>query len=321
MAGGVSEFTLIARYLTGLGSPRADVLRGVGDDAAIVRPPAQPMQLLALDTLVEGVHFPADCPAEWVGYRALAVNLSDMAAMGADPCWALVGLTLPTVDVAWVADFAAGLDGLARDAGVAIVGGDVTRGALTVSVQISGSSPGPILRRDGAQAGDRLWVSGRPGEAAAGLNVWQGDERHAARWQGLRRAFLQPQPRLDLGRALRGVATAAIDVSDGLAADAGHIAAASGVGIVLAEAAVRPSARLRACLGSAQARHAYLAGGDDYELCFAAPESATAQVVAAARRVRVPVRQIGRVVEGEGVHLNGVPLEATAYAGYQHFAD
>ena len=317
---GCSEFDLIDRYLARLGAERDDVMLGPGDDAAMTRDGGRPL-LMALDTLVEGVHFPADLPAEWIGYRALAVNLSDIAAMGGTPCWALLGLTLPAPDEAWVARFADGLGRLARASGVAVIGGDVTRGPLTVSLQITGRATGPALRRDGARAGDRVWVSGRPGEAAAGLAVWQqGGARAEARWQGLRRAFIAPRPRVELGQALAGVASAAIDLSDGLAADAGHIAARSGVALHLDPSACHPSARLRRWAGESGAHRLQLGGGDDYELCFTAPRQADDAVRAAARRTRSPVRCIGEVRDGEGVWWGDHRIGETA-AGYRHFAD
>jgi thiamine-monophosphate kinase len=313
-----SEFDLIGRYLAGRGASRDDVLLGVGDDAAVLAGDQRPL-LVALDTLVEGVHFPADLPAAWVGYRALAVNLSDIAAMGGEPCWALLGLTLPEADEAWVAAFADGLDGLARRHSVALAGGDVTRGPLSISVQIAGHANGPVLRRDGAAIGDRLWVSGRPGEAMAGLAAWQDPAtRHQPQWQGLQRAFVAPRPRVALGRALVGIASAAIDVSDGLVADAGHIARRSGVAIALRAADCTGSARLHRWQGEAAARRWMLAGGDDYELCFTAPPAADAAVRAAARASRTPVRAIGRVQAGEGVWLDGESLTGKA-CGYRHF--
>ncbi|QGM21226.1 thiamine-phosphate kinase [Spiribacter sp. 2438] len=314
------EFSLIDQYLTGLGARRDDVALGVGDDAAMVQCAAGESLLLALDTLVEGVHFPADCPAHWVGHRALAVNLSDLAAMGAEPAWALVGLTLPAADEAWVAGFARGLDALAKRHGVAIVGGDVTRGPLTVSLQITGYGGAHGLRRDGARAGDELWVSGRPGEAAAGLRIWQQGDRQSPRWQGLLAAFLEPSPRVALGRRLRGIATAAIDVSDGVIADAGHIARASGVGLSLDMHQVRPSARLVACLGGDEAQRCYLGGGDDYELLFTAPPRARSSIRQAARDAATPVRCIGEARVGDGVALQGGESDSLMPAGYQHFS-
>ena len=314
-----SEFALIRHYLSHLGANRDDVTLGVGDDAAVVTTNGQPL-LMALDTLVDGVHFPSDLPAYWIGYRALAVNLSDIAAMGGEPCWALLGLTLPDVDEDWVAAFADGLGALAVRHGVRVIGGDVTRGPLSISVQITARAPAVPLRRDGARAGDRVWVSGRPGEAMAGLRVWQSPvHRDQPRWAGLRRAFVVPRPRLALGRALAGIATAAIDISDGLAADAGHIADRSGVAIDLAAAACAPSARLRRWVGEV-ATDASPGGGDDYELCFTAPVSADAEVAAAARHSRTPVRCIGSVDAGAGVTRDGRPIADTA-SGYRHFQD
>ena len=312
-----SEFALIRQYLSHLGANRDDVTLGVGDDAAVVTANGKPL-LMALDTLVDGVHFPTDLPAYWIGYRALAVNLSDIAAMGGEPCWALLGLTLPAVDEDWVAAFADGLGALAVCHGVSVIGGDVTRGPLSISVQITGRAPRVPLRRDGARAGDRAWVSGRPGDAMAGLSVWQSRvHRDQPRWRGLRRAFVVPRPRVALGRALAGIASAAIDISDGLAADAGHIADCSGVAIDLAATACRPSSRLRRWRGEAVVE-AQLGGGDDYELCFTAPASADTEVVAAARRSRTPVRCIGSVDAGAGVTCDGRPIADNA-SGYRHF--
>lgn len=314
-----SEFALIRHYLGHLGANRDDVALGVGDDAAVVTTTGQPL-LMALDTLVDGVHFPSDFPAYWIGYRALAVNLSDIAAMGGEPLWALLGLTLPHVDEDWVAGFADGLGTLAARHGVAVIGGDVTRGPLSISLQITGRAPAVPLRRDGARAGDRVWVSGRPGEAMAGLCVWQSPaHRDQPRWAGLRRTFVTPRPRVALGRALAGIATAAIDLSDGLVADAGHIADCSGVAIDLAAASLHPSSRLRRWAGDATTV-VPPGGGDDYELCFTAAVEADADVVAAARSSRTPVRCIGSVDAGAGVTCDGRPVAETA-SGYRHFQD
>ncbi|MEX0451735.1 thiamine-phosphate kinase [Spiribacter sp. 218] len=315
---GCGEFDLIRQYLTGLGADRGDVTYGVGDDAAITCPPASMPAVLALDTLVAGVHFPQDLPAAAVGYRALAVNLTDMAAMGATPAWALLGLTLPASDADWVAAFAGGLDRLARLNNVAVVGGDITRGPLTISLQITGFSPAP-LRRDGARPGDRVWVSGRPGDAAGGLEVWQSAHRQTPRWQGLVRAFTEPRPRIALGQALRGIASAVIDVSDGVLADAGHIAEASQVALQLESTALQPSARLRAWAGAAAGQDLTLAGGDDYELLFTAPDEAGPVIGQVAGQTRTPVRCIGRVVRGAGVDWGGQNADAAARGGYRHF--
>lgn len=319
---GCSEFNLIKRHLSGLGASRSDVILGVGDDAAIVDANEQGRQVMALDTLVDGVHFPSDWPPEWVGYRALAVNLSDLAAMGAQPRWALLGLTLPSADEAWVAGFVRGLDHLAKAFDVALIGGDVTHGPLTISLQITGVAGHAPLRRDGAAPGDHIWVTGRPGEAAAGLAVWQSSAaRDQPRWQGLQTAFTHPSPRLAMGEALQGIASAAIDISDGFIADAGHIAERSGVKLVINPAACHPSARLRHWAGDEDAaQQLFCTGGDDYELCFTAPAVVDAQVVAAAQSAAVPVRCVGRVEVGEGVFWGDQLWGADIAPGYTHFS-
>jgi thiamine-monophosphate kinase len=310
------EFDLIERYLRGLGAARRDVVLGVGDDCALVRPPPDQHLALAADTIVAGVHFPEGLAPADVGHRVLAVNLSDLAAMGADPAWALLTLTLPRSDEAWLAGFAAGFGALAARHGTALVGGDTTSGPLTATVAIAGFvAPGTALRRSGAQAGDSVWVSGCPGEAAAGLAVLQGRvegppevrERLASR-------FLRPEPRVALGRALRGAATACIDVSDGLAGDLGKLCAASGVGAALDGARLPVSADLAAC-GDGRARRWLLAGGDDYELLFTLPPGVEPPSVPG-----VPLTCIGRIVAAPGVLLDGAPLPRDVAHGFDHFA-
>ncbi|PWG62146.1 thiamine-phosphate kinase [Sediminicurvatus halobius] len=315
----LSEFALIARYLVHVGAAREDVLLGVGDDAALVRPAPGRPQALALDTLVADVHFPADAAAADVGHKALAVNLSDLAAMGATPQWALLALTLPKVDEPWLEGFAAGFGALATAHGVALVGGDVTRGPLTVSVQVIGCLAGPALRRDGARPGDRVWLSGRPGEAAAGLAAWQSGAGEDRRWARLLRRLHRPTPRVALGQALAGVASAAIDVSDGVAADAGHIAAASGVGIELRADWLPLSRRLRAWAGDRAAVDLALNGGDDYELCFTAPAAADSALGSLAAAQSLPLTPIGRVTEGAGLRVRDARGRELAGGGYQHF--
>ncbi len=229
----LSESALIERYFRACGAQRADVIAGVGDDAARLTSPGDLELVAATDTLVAGVHFPLTSPASSIGHRALAVNLSDLAAMGARPAWALLALTLPAADEAWLGEFAAGLASLARAHDVALVGGDTTRGPLCVTVTLLGHvPPGAALRRSGARAGDALFVSGTPGDAAAGLALEQGRLRASAAGHAyLRERFLLPTPRMALGERLRAHASGCIDVSDGLLADAGKLAAASGVGV------------------------------------------------------------------------------------------
>lgn len=341
------EFELIDHYFRAAGAGRADVLLGVGDDGALLRPPAGLDLVAVTDTLNEGVHFPAGCDARSVGHRALAVNLSDLAAMGAEPAWALLALTLPGVDEAWLEAFAAGFAALARAHGVALVGGDTTRGPLAVNVQALGFVPaGGGLRRAGGSPGDLVFVSGTPGEAAAGLEIESaalaaaagrgptaGDEPPGdappggapaggdAEARQLRRRFLFPEPRLALGRALRETASACIDVSDGLLGDLGKLAAASGCGAFVDLERLPVSPALRRHAGSARAERMLLGGGDDYELCFTAPPGRAGEVAALAGRCGVPVTAIGVLREEGGVELRraGLP-EAPGLAGFDHFA-
>src|SRR6185503_11515595 len=229
----LSEFELIDRYFRGCGAKRADVHLGIGDDAALLECPAGAQLVAAVDTLVAGVHFPHDSPPASVGHRALAVNLSDLAAMGARPAWALLALTLPRADESWLSEFAAGMAALARAHDIALVGGDTTSGPLCITVQALGHVPrSAALLRSGGGAGDALFVSGTPGDAAAGLAIEQGRLAAAgAAAAHLRERFLYPAPRVALGERLRGYASACIDVSDGLLGDAGKLARASGCGV------------------------------------------------------------------------------------------
>ncbi len=311
----LSEFQLIARYFGALpaAGPAEGVVLGIGDDAAILRVPSGEDLLVSIDTLVAGVHFPPSLSPRAIGHRALAVNLSDLAAMGARPLWFTLAITLPEADPRWLADFAEGLGELASRAGIALVGGDTTRGPLSVTIQVHGAAaPGAALRRDGARPGDELWVTGRPGLAALGLRLLQSG---AEAEDPACAAFLWPEPRIAFGLALLGLASAAIDVSDGLLADAGHIAERSGCGIEI-DAALLPLEAGLASLPRDEALELCLGGGDDYELCFTAPPSAAADISAAAGRLGLPCRRIGRVHAGEGIRCPGF---SPAHAGFQHF--
>jgi thiamine-monophosphate kinase len=314
----LSEFELIARYFDSpdFAVPDAEgVLLGVGDDAALLRLPPGEDLAVSVDTLVAGVHFPSDSSPEQIGHRALAVNLSDLAAMGARPLWFTLALTLPEADEAWLAGFSRGLAALARLYHVALVGGDTTRGPLSITIQVHGSVPAELaLRRDGARAGDDVWVSGHPGTAALGLRqLLAGGPRDEAA-----RVFLAPVPRIALGLALRGLASAAIDVSDGLLADAGHIAGRSGVAIVLERERLPFSPPLAALADPQDACALALTGGDDYELCFTAPPRHAAAIAGAGADLGLACTRIGRVLAGQGVSCTGFVPRA---AGYQHFRD
>ena len=321
----LGEFDLIERYFRAAGATRSDVPLGVGDDGAILRPPPGFDLVAVSDTLVEGVHFPHGAAPRSIGHRALAVNLSDIAAMGAVPAWALLSLTLPSVDEAWLAEFSAGLGALARAHDVALVGGDTTRGPLTLGVQVMGFVPqGEGLRRSGGRVGDLLCVSGTPGDAAAGLALLQREHGTlSAALATLQQRFEYPTPRLALGARLRALATACIDVSDGLHGDALKLASASGCAVHIDPQQVPRSAALAAAVAGgvftdAEAARFTAAGGDDYELLFALPPAALASLQAELARGEITV--IGTLASGAGLWLmaQGVPQPATP-GGFAHF--
>ncbi len=290
----LSEFELIRRYFTH--RPRHAVL-GVGDDAALVSVRRGCELVVSADMLVAGRHFRRDADPRQLGHKALAVNLSDLAAMGATPRWATLALALPAADARWLADFSRGFMALARRFGVDLIGGDTTRGPLNICVQIMGEAPrGAALRRDGARPGDDIWVSGVLGDAALALAALQRRIRlEPAEYARCAARLNRPQPRVALGLALRGVAHSAIDISDGLCADLGHILERSGVAAEIEFAALPASAVLRRYLDRRVARAALLAGGDDYELCFTAPQRARARVLRSGTRAGVALTSIGRV--------------------------
>jgi thiamine-monophosphate kinase len=321
------EFRLIERIRELTAQPRDDVRVGIGDDAAVLAPPPGQELAVAIDTLVEGVHFPRGTAPADLGWKALAVNLSDLAAMGASPAWALLALTLPNADAAFVEGFAEGFAQLARPQRLALVGGDTTRGPLTISVAVHGFvPPGQALTRAGARVGDAVLVTGTLGDAAAGLHALQHPPRDDGGRAGLRSFLIErlnrPTPRLAAGIALRGQATACIDVSDGLLADLGHICAASGVGAEIEAAWLPRSSALLELYDEASALHFALGGGDDYELCFTVPPARVAELQAGLARLGCGATKIGRMVEGEGVRVraaDGAWL-ATDRAGWEHFA-
>lgn len=307
-----SEFELIRRYFT---RPAPSARLGVGDDAALIAP-GEGMELVATtDLLNEGVHFARGAEPRALGHKALAVNLSDLAAMGATPRWVLLALALPRAEERWVEAFAGGLFALAARHGVELVGGDTTRGPLAVCITALGEVPkGSALLRSGAQAGDDIWVSGELGGAALGLA--RPDLAAAAR------RLHQPEPRVELGVRLRGLASAAIDVSDGLAGDLGHILERSRVGARLEYARLPKAAALAELRDAALERRCVLAGGDDYELAFCAPRAARATLETLGRELGVALTRIGEIVAGEPrLVVVGPAGEAMPVgSGFDHFA-
>ncbi|MGH8445650.1 MAG: thiamine-phosphate kinase, partial [Solimonas sp.] len=300
----MDEFSLIRRYFADLTPGGEGIALGIGDDCALLQPPAGEQLAITSDTLIAGRHFPVETAARDVGWKALAVNLSDLAAMGARPWTFTLALSLPRADAAWLAGFADGLGALAREAGIALVGGDTTRGPLSITITVLGTVPAAAaLRRDGARVGDLVCVTGTLGDAALALCRWQAGAIPAnddARW--LRARLDRPTPRLAVGLALRGLATAAIDLSDGLAGDLGHICAASGVGADIELARLPASAAFRAVADAADGAQALqLAGGDDYELCVCIPATRLADAQRACGDL--PLTAIGRIVAGSALRL------------------
>ena len=318
------EFELIAKYFARVGAQRTDVRIGVGDDGAVVMPPASRELVVVTDSLLEGVHFPSGSPPASIGHRAFAVNLSDLAAMGAEPAWGLLALTLPEADEAWLADFSRAAGDLCRRHGVALIGGDTTRGPLGVTVTLLGFAPiGQALERVGGQPGDAVFVTGSPGDSAAGLALEQGrlhvpDSMSA---QILRDRFLFPTPRCEIGIALRGLASACIDVSDGLGGDLEKLCAASGCGAELDAASLPVSDALLAAVGREAAREYALTGGEDYELLFTVPATRMSAMTAAVARGLGPVTRIGTLVAGTGVKVlaRGGVMQFSG-SGFDHFA-
>lgn len=325
---GLTEFELIERYFKS-STARGDVVLGVGDDAAILEVPNGAQLVVSMDALVADVHFGADDAPSAIGHKAIAVNLSDMAAMGAEPAWATLALVMPSADEAWLAAFSEGLLALARRFGVQLVGGDTTRGPLCITIQLHGFVPsGQAIRRDGARPGDVICVTGTLGDAGLALRLRQecGRAHRDADRDYLDGRLDRPSPRVREGIALRGLASSAIDISDGLSADLGHILGASGVGaevdvdaIPLSDAFRRFSGEmdLMAALGLA------LSAGDDYELCFTVPASKLDRLKDVSAEWEIPWRAIGTITEGEGlclVHRDGRPFKL-GQPGYEHFRD
>lgn len=315
------EFRLIDRIRARL-SPGEDVVLGIGDDAALLRPRPGQHLVAACDVLNESIHFAADDPPDAIGHKSAAVNLSDLAAMGAEPAWALLGLSLPAADPAWLDGFLDGFIGLAAQHGLQLVGGDTTRGPRSISVSVMGWVPeGAALRRDGACAGDDVWVSGTLGDAAAALDG-AGSGEHAT-W--LRERLRRPTPRVALGCALRGLAHAAIDVSDGLLADLGHVLDASGVGARVDVDALPASPALLSCGADAAQRRAWQrAGGDDYELLFTASTADRDRIESLSPQHAVALTRIGCIEPERGMRLidaQGAAVESPQRAGWQHFEE
>ena len=311
----MSEFDLIARCFN---RPTRQTLLGVGDDAALIQPSAGQQLVISTDLLVEGTHFFAAADPELLGWKTLAVNVSDMAAMGALPRWATLGIAVPpapTFD--WLDDFSRGFFACADEFGVDLIGGDTTRGPRAFAVTIMGEVPaGQAVRRDGAHAGDSIWISGTPGLASLGLaHLQQRVQLSEPQLGRCLRALHRPQPRVALGLALRGLANSAIDISDGLLADLGHILAASRLGADLIIPDLPPAGLERDCL---------LAGGDDYELLFTTPVGRDNEILALSSKLAIKLTRIGEtaaVAPGQLRLIDAGGGDITpARRGFDHFA-
>lgn len=314
------EFDLIDRLARHVAPAGRGVEIGIGDDAAVLALARGEVLVAATDTLNEGVHFTADADPVGIGHKLLAVNLSDLAAMGAEPRWALMNLTLPAEDSAWVDAFAEGFFRLAKVFGVQLVGGDTCAGPRSLSLTLLGvQSPGTALTRSGARAGDRIFISGSLGDAAL---AWRQRQAGTATLpDSLARALDQPEPRVALGAALRGLATACIDLSDGLFADLGHLAHASGLGAQLAISQLPASSRLRE-VETPERWDLQLCGGDDYELCFTVPPAKTPSVLELGRALSITLTDVGVMTDSGAVACLGPDGEAyePARQPWNHFA-
>jgi thiamine-monophosphate kinase len=317
-----SEFDLIRRYFE---QPARDVqpgdrrmrrvALGIGDDAALLRPSAGMELAVSTDLLLEGRHFRTGADARKLGHKSLAVNLSDMAAMGAAPRWATLALALPAANEAWLEEFAGGFFALAGRFGVELIGGDTTRGPLSVCITILGEVPtGLALFRAGARPGDDIWVSGELGGAA--LALAQPDIAAAAR------RLDEPEPRVELGERLRGIASAAIDVSDGFAQDLGHVLARSGVGAIVEYGLLPRAEEVRKIQDAALQARLVLSGGDDYELAFTAPQANRGEIAALAADLSLALSRVGSIQSGEAklqvIDPQGRPVAVER--GFDHFA-
>ncbi len=316
----MNEFDLIRRYFTR--ATTAAVL-GVGDDAALIQVSDGNVLAVSTDMLVNGTHFLPDADPFLLGHKTLAVNLSDMAAMGANPRWATLAIALPNVNEAWLGKFSAGFFALADQHGVELIGGDTTRGPLNLCVTIMGEVPhGKALLRSGAQAGDEIWVSGRLGDAALALAHLQGRAvLSGTEFAACAQALHQPQPRVALGLALRGVANSVIDISDGLLADLGHILEASEVGAQIDLMKIPASLPVSNNFNQPLGLQCVLAGGDDYELCFTAPVARHAEVLRISAKLDLRLTCIGEIVAWQGCIVHdaaGKPLKLES-SGYDHF--
>ncbi|QSX30943.1 thiamine-phosphate kinase [Shewanella cyperi] len=319
----MKEFQLIDQFFNGRGPLRRDVVHGIGDDCALVQPSEGKQLAISCDTLVEGVHFFADMPARALGYKALAVNLSDLAAMGAEPAWMTLALSLPQAEEAWLSEFSTGLFEAADYYGIALIGGDTTASPVKMfSITVHGQVPaGKALTRYGAHVGDWVYVTGTLGDSALGLDLLRGVEQtRPEHREYLIERHYRPVPRVLAGQSLRGLASSAIDLSDGLVSDLGHILKASGVGANIEVENLPLSQALKDSVSLDRALAYALTGGEDYELLFTVPEAQRGALEIALSHAGVKFVRIGQINAGNRLklQLNGEPF-TPEFKGFEHF--
>lgn len=318
-----SEFELIKKYFQNLTDDDSSVQCGIGDDAAIIQIPPDMEVVLSIDTLLEETHFPKDTAPSDISYKALAVNLSDMAAMGALPKWVLLSISLPESNDTWLEQFSAGFLELAKQHSISLIGGDMSRGPLSITVQIQGLVPtGKALRRDGAQQDDLIYVSGALGDAGVGLDIIQqnleiADEHEIFFLNSLNR----PEISIEAGFHLHDIASSAIDISDGLISDLGHILEASHVGAELKMESIPLSEAMQKCINKQDAWNYALTSGDDYKLCFTASAGNHDRIIDAFKGINIPVNCIGKITDGGKLiclDSDGTDFDSSS-SGYHHF--
>ncbi|MGB0894556.1 MAG: thiamine-phosphate kinase [Parashewanella sp.] len=319
----MKEFQIIQQYFSGIGPKRKDVVLGIGDDCALLQPTENQLVAISCDTLVEGTHFLPDMPAKDLGYKSLAVNLSDLAAMGAEPAWMTLAISLPEIDEQWIAEYSQGLHEVAEYYNIALAGGDTTRGAKSLTITVNGQVPQQkALTRSGAKVGDWIYVTGTLGDSALGLDLLLDKQQAADKRDAefLVNRHYRPTPRVLAGYSLRGIANSAIDLSDGLYADIQHILKASNVGAKVNLELLPLSDAMRNTVEHNRALEYALTGGEDYELLFTVPESQDGTLITAMKQARVPYRKIGQITSENTLTLlkdNQVfPFE---HKGFKHF--
>ncbi len=313
----VKEFQIIEQYFAGQGPMRKDVILGIGDDCALVQPAEDKVIVISCDTFAEGTHFLSDMPAADIGFKSLAVNLSDLAAMGAEPAWMTLALTLPEIDEEWLKQYCEGLYEIAEYYNISLVGGDTTRGAKSITITVNGQTPESMaLKRSGANVGDWIYVTGTVGDSALGLDILLGNRQvESESKEYLIGRHYRPTPRVLAGQSLRGVASSAIDLSDGLSSDIQHVLKASEVGAVINVDQLPLSKALVSSVGQEQGIEYALSGGEDYELLFTVPDAKVGALTASLSHAGVKYTKVGQITAGRELVLS---FDGKTYISQQH---